>query len=152
AVTVPVALGGFDQPLDLALGEVATLNCEVFSAWCAGIGCLIYHWNSLLDIGNWNQYSLFLHSLKCIYLLPHKKHKRFSRIFSRKIFSFVSETGSGAYPPPPVGEGADGSWSLCGSSTHARNPAMGPERNWVPICASIWDPNPRLGPGADRGP
>jgi hypothetical protein len=29
AVTVPVALGGFDQPLDLALGEVAAFNCEV---------------------------------------------------------------------------------------------------------------------------
>src|SRR5262249_11350958 len=31
-----------------------------------------------------------------------------------------------------------------------RNPAMGPEelRNWGPICASIWDPDPRLGPGS----
>jgi hypothetical protein len=68
------------------------------------------------------------------------------------ISFFVFENRVRCKPPGPRGEGADGSWSLCGSSTHARNPAMGPERNWVPICASIWDPNPRLGPGADGGP
>src|SRR5262252_11198673 len=42
---------------------------------------------------------------------------------------------------PRRGEGADGSRSLCASSTHARNPAMGPVlrtgsrsriRDWVP--------------------
>src|SRR5262245_1002263 len=57
---------------------------------------------------------------------------------------------------PRRGEGADGSRSLCAPSTHAGNPAMGPKRieNWVRICASIWDPDPRLGPAlspANRG-
>jgi hypothetical protein len=28
AVTVAIVFGGFDQPLDLALGEVAALDCE----------------------------------------------------------------------------------------------------------------------------
>src|SRR5262249_6267191 len=50
---------------------------------------------------------------------------------------------------PRRGDGADGSRSLCASSTHARNPAMGPEsKSWVPICASIWDQNPKLGPSS----
>jgi hypothetical protein len=31
------------EPLDLALGEIAALDCEVFSVWCAGIGCLFCH-------------------------------------------------------------------------------------------------------------
>jgi len=35
------------QPLDLALGEIAAFDCEVFSAWCAGIGYLICHEKSL---------------------------------------------------------------------------------------------------------
>jgi hypothetical protein len=31
AMAMPIALGGFDQSLDLALGEIAALDCEVFS-------------------------------------------------------------------------------------------------------------------------
>jgi len=31
------------KSLDLALGEIAAFDCEVFSVWCAGIGCLICH-------------------------------------------------------------------------------------------------------------
>jgi hypothetical protein len=42
AMTMPTVLAGsVHQALDLALGEVAAFNCEVFSVWCAGIGCLI---------------------------------------------------------------------------------------------------------------
>ena len=29
--------GGVHELLDLALGEIAALDCEVFSAWCAAI-------------------------------------------------------------------------------------------------------------------
>jgi len=43
AMTVAIALGGLDQPLDFALSQVAALDCEVFSVWCAGIGYLIRH-------------------------------------------------------------------------------------------------------------
>src|SRR5215510_11821632 len=59
------------------------------------------------------------------------------------------EIGSGANRWAPPGEGTDGSGSLCASSTHARNPAMGPAcwelgpylcfnmgpgfRDWVPL-------------------
>jgi len=42
-VTMPIALGGFDQALDLALGKIAACNCEVYSVWCVGMGCLICH-------------------------------------------------------------------------------------------------------------
>jgi hypothetical protein len=33
AMTMPIALGGFDQSLNLALGEIAALDCEVFGVW-----------------------------------------------------------------------------------------------------------------------
>jgi hypothetical protein len=42
-VTMPIALGGFDQALDLALGKIAAGNCEVYSVWCADIGSLFCH-------------------------------------------------------------------------------------------------------------
>ena len=35
--------GAVHQPLDLALGEIAACNCEVYSVWCAGIGSLFCH-------------------------------------------------------------------------------------------------------------
>jgi len=35
--------GSVPELLDLALGEIAALDCEVFSVWRAGIGYLIRH-------------------------------------------------------------------------------------------------------------
>src|SRR5262245_49088160 len=31
--------GAVHQPVDLALGEVAPLDCQVYDAWCAFLGC-----------------------------------------------------------------------------------------------------------------
>jgi hypothetical protein len=41
-VAMPVAAmlsSAVHQPLDLALGEVAALDCQVYDAWCAFLGC-----------------------------------------------------------------------------------------------------------------
>src|SRR5262249_36192233 len=41
-IAMPVAAmlaRAIDQPLDLALGEVAPLDCQVYDAWCAFFGC-----------------------------------------------------------------------------------------------------------------
>ena len=44
AMTASAHLAGSVYELsDLALGEIAASNCEVFSVWCAGIGYLIRH-------------------------------------------------------------------------------------------------------------
>jgi hypothetical protein len=49
-MTMPTVLtGSIDNLLDLMLGEIASLDCEVFSVWCAGIGYLIRHEKSLSD-------------------------------------------------------------------------------------------------------
>jgi hypothetical protein len=48
-MTVAIALGGLDQPLDFALSQVAALDCEVFSVWCAGIDSLFCHEKSPSD-------------------------------------------------------------------------------------------------------
>src|SRR5262245_60701592 len=55
--------GGVHELLDLALGEIAALNCEVFSAWCAVIGYLICHGKSLSCKYDWKNNRLFLHSV-----------------------------------------------------------------------------------------
>jgi len=34
-----VLAGAVHQPVDLALGEVAPLDCQVYDAWCAFFGC-----------------------------------------------------------------------------------------------------------------
>src|SRR6516225_9038575 len=41
-VAMPVAAvlaSAIHQPLDLALGEVAAFDCQVYDAWCAFFGC-----------------------------------------------------------------------------------------------------------------
>ena len=40
AMAVAAMLAGtVHQPLDLVLGEVAPLDCQVYDAWCAFFGC-----------------------------------------------------------------------------------------------------------------
>jgi hypothetical protein len=44
AVSVAAELAGrVHELLNLALGEIAASNCEVFSVWCVGIGSLFCH-------------------------------------------------------------------------------------------------------------
>src|SRR5215831_13438570 len=54
--------GSVHELLDLALGEIATFDCEVFSVWCAAIGYLIGHGKSLYCKDGWKDNSFFLHS------------------------------------------------------------------------------------------
>jgi hypothetical protein len=64
--------GSVHELLDLALGEVAALDCEVFSVWCAAIGCLICHEKSLSAEYDCKDNRLFLHSMQLgICLLFH---------------------------------------------------------------------------------
>ena len=41
-VAMPIAAvlsGAVHQPVDLAVGEVAPLDCQVYDAWCTFLGC-----------------------------------------------------------------------------------------------------------------
>ena len=53
-VAMPVAAmlsGAVHQPLDLALGEVASLDCQVYDVWCAFFGRRFHRGKtSLLDV------------------------------------------------------------------------------------------------------
>src|SRR5215469_6056617 len=49
--------------------------------------------------------------------------------------------------PPPVGRGGWQSESLRVFNTRQESGNGTRELDWVQICASIWDPDPRLGPG-----
>src|SRR5262249_33959965 len=55
--------GSVHELLDLALGEIAASNCEVFSAWYAAIGYLICHTGKPPYKYDCKEYSLFLHSV-----------------------------------------------------------------------------------------
>src|SRR5215471_8290363 len=104
AMTMPIALGGIDQPLDLALSEIATANCEVYRCWRAGIGCLFSHEKSLSCKDDWKDDSPFLHSLESVLFLSRKEVRKICRTifcdFLSKDFSFF-ETGSGTRHGPP---------------------------------------------------
>src|SRR5215468_6120689 len=124
-MAVPTVLAGSVHELvDLALGEIAAFDCEVFSVWCAAIGYLICHEKSLSRKYDW-KHNGFLHSRQFFYLA--KKQRKLLR-FSLERFLVFRELGPAQGLPTCLGEGADGSRSLCASSTHVRNPAMGPER------------------------
>ena len=47
------------ERLDLAFGEIAAFDCEVFSAWCAAIGYLICHDKSLSCKYDWKIITIF---------------------------------------------------------------------------------------------
>ena len=50
-IAMPVAAmlaGTVHQPLDLALGEVAPLDCQVYDAWCAFLGCRFHRGKTLI--------------------------------------------------------------------------------------------------------
>src|SRR5215510_11616587 len=50
------------QPLDLALGEVATLDCQVYDAWGAFLGCRFHADKLCLPVSYCIYYALSLHS------------------------------------------------------------------------------------------
>src|SRR5215831_3699107 len=103
AMTMPIALGGIDQPLDLALSEIATANCEVYRCWRAGIGCLCSHEKSLSCKDDWKDNSPFLHSLESVLFLSRKEAEKSAEqsfaIFSRKIFLFRNWVRHKTRPP-----------------------------------------------------
>src|SRR5215471_5515164 len=50
------------QPLDLALGEIASLDCQVYDAWCAFPGCRFHADKPCLRVADCLAYTHFLHS------------------------------------------------------------------------------------------
>src|SRR5262249_4765544 len=56
--------GAVHQPVDLALGEVAPLDCQVYDAWDAFLGCRFHADNLCLRVSYCIAYTSFLHSRK----------------------------------------------------------------------------------------
>ena len=54
--------GAVYQPVDLALGEVAPLDCQIYDAWCAFFGCRFHAEKPRLRISYCICYTYFLHS------------------------------------------------------------------------------------------
>ena len=66
-IAMPVAAmlsGAVHQPVDLALGEVAPLDCQVYDAWCAFAGCRFHADKPCLRVSYCMAYMLFFHSGK----------------------------------------------------------------------------------------
>src|SRR6516162_3906969 len=66
-VAMPIAAmlsGAVHQPLDLALGEIAPLDCQVYDAWGAFLGCRFHAGKPCLRVSYCIGYTLFLHSRK----------------------------------------------------------------------------------------
>src|SRR5262245_38364934 len=101
-MAMAIALGGFDQTRDLALGEIATLNCEVFDGWCAGIGCLFCHEKSPSSQYHWKDNGPFLHKCQRVFSKGWKeKDKNQTCFLSRSFFFFeISFLKSGPVHTP----------------------------------------------------
>jgi len=54
--------GAVHQPFDLALGEVAPLDCQVYDAWGAFLGCRFHRTKAPLLAAEWRAYTHLLHS------------------------------------------------------------------------------------------
>src|SRR6476660_5734459 len=50
------------QPLDLALGEIAPFDCQVYNVWGAFLGCRFHADKLCLRVSDCKSYTLFLHS------------------------------------------------------------------------------------------
>src|SRR5262249_57068895 len=64
-IAMPVAAilaGAIDQPLDLALSEIASLDCQVYDAWCAFLRCRFHAGKPCLRVSYCIGYMPFLHS------------------------------------------------------------------------------------------
>src|SRR6516165_4710470 len=64
-VAMPIAAmlaGAVHQPLDLALGEVAPLDCQVYDAWSAFLGCRFHADKLCLRASYCIGYTHFVHS------------------------------------------------------------------------------------------
>src|SRR6516165_9648399 len=61
---MPVAAmltGAVHQPVDVALGEIASLDCQVYDAWCAFLGCRFHAGKPCLRVSYCIVYIRFLH-------------------------------------------------------------------------------------------
>src|SRR6516164_638770 len=61
------------QALDLALGEVAPLDCQVYGAWCACFGCRFHADKLCLRAADCLSYTPFLHSRKGTQASPRRQ-------------------------------------------------------------------------------
>jgi hypothetical protein len=66
-VAMPIAgmlAGAVHEPLDLALGEIAPLDCQVYDTWCAFVVCRFHADKPCLRLFYCIGYTPFLHSRK----------------------------------------------------------------------------------------
>ena len=57
-----ILAGAVHQPLDLALGEIASFDCQVYDAWGAFLGCRFHADKPCLRVIYCIAYTHFLHS------------------------------------------------------------------------------------------
>src|SRR5262245_55061399 len=75
-IAMPVAAmlsGAVHQPLDLALGEVSPLGCQVYDAWGAFLGCRFHADKLYLRASYCIAYTPFLHSRKGTQASPDRQ-------------------------------------------------------------------------------
>src|SRR6516165_1248865 len=86
--------GSVHELLDLALGEIAALDCEVFDSWSVAIGYLIGHGKSLSCKDDWKDNSPLFASR------AEKKRKEIAPILFLKIRLWDLQRGVPRWPAP----------------------------------------------------
>src|SRR5262249_55310950 len=97
------------EPLDLALGEIAPLDCQVYDAWCALFGCRFHADKPCLRVCYCIRYTLFLHSHKgrsgCMERIAIAMQEAPGRVrgMRRQHANLIFVLPSNVYVGPPVG-------------------------------------------------
>src|SRR5262249_37414531 len=110
-IPMPVAAmlsGAVHQALDLALGEIASLDCQVYDAWGAFLGCRFHADKLCLPVSYCIYYALSLHStMRGEIRLPGRGNFGFRKLltawrqFPRSVaFSTQSRMAKHHNPPP----------------------------------------------------
>src|SRR5262245_14385418 len=96
--------GAVHQPLDLALGEVAPLDCQVYDAWRAFLGCRFHADKPCLRAYYCIYYTPFLHSRKGTQASPRQIGGPARGVAQPGWGMPLNRQGGGVRPP--WGEGA----------------------------------------------
>src|SRR5262249_21121261 len=97
--------GAVHQPLDLALGEVSPLDCQVYDAWGAFLGYRFHAGKPCLRASYCIAYTLFLHSRKGTRASPRRQIGGPARGVAQPGWECLSIVRAGVCEPP-WGEGA----------------------------------------------
>src|SRR5262249_53545169 len=105
-IPMPVAAmlsGAVHQPLDLTLGEVAPLDCQLYDAWGAFLGCRFHADKLCLRVSYCIAYTHFLHRQHPRWRSQQRASSLALTLFRPRLRNDLLSSYSGDAGHPPIG-------------------------------------------------